>query len=561
MFYAITRRVSLVTGLILFAFAATHFANHAVGLFNLETMDQIQVWRLTLTRSLAGTIILGAALILHVASALLKLAARRTLRLPAWELSQLILGLAIPFLLLPHIVDTRIAWTLLGVQDNYLYELSRLWPSGAFTQTALLLVVWVHGCLGIHHWLKFRAWYRMLQAPLLLVALALPLAALTGFVVSGRAVANLMSDRAIAEQMRALTHWPNEQAESDLTSYQLIARAVFAALLVLAGAWFLLRRIAMLAAARVEVSYAGGPSVRSALGPTLLEISRANGIAHAAACGGRARCGTCRVRIDEGMSALPLASAMERATLGRIKADANVRLACQLRPATPLVVTRLVRAAESIDVVAPSAEATDDAGVQRSLYLFHLQLRDLNEITRGRLPYDVVFILNEFFQAAGAAVEQNFGRVDRFLGDGLLAVFGEQRTPAEACKDALGAARAIDASLDRLNEKVAAEIGRKVAISIGIHAGTFVCGRIGIGKSSVVSVVGAGTDLPRRIAGLAEAMGWQIALSRAAAEHAMVRDFSVWRAAKLATGDGGSTPVDVVGCARAGDVQLQQAGD
>src|SRR5215475_6109440 len=199
MFHAITRRVSLVTGLILFAFAATHFANHAVGLFSLAAMDQVQVWRLTLTRSVPGTIILGAALILHAASALLKLAGRRTLRLPAWEMSQLILGLAIPFLLLPHLVDTRIAWTLLGVQDNYLYELSRLWPSGAFTQTVLLLVVWVHGCLGIHHWLKFRAWYRMLQAPLLLVALALPLAALTGFVVSGRAVANLTSDRAIAE--------------------------------------------------------------------------------------------------------------------------------------------------------------------------------------------------------------------------------------------------------------------------------------------------------------------------------------------------------------------------
>jgi adenylate cyclase len=319
----------------------------------------------------------------------------------------------------------------------------------------------------------------------------------------------------------------------------------------------------MLAAARVEVSYAGGPSVRSALGPTLLEISRANNIAHASVCGGRARCGTCRVRIDEGIAALPQASAMERATLSRIKADANVRLACQLRPATSVVVTRLVRASEgdqAVDAVVPSTEASDDAGVQRSLCLFHLQLRDLNEIARGRLPYDVVFILNEFFQAAGAAVEQNFGRVDRFLGDGLFAVFGERPTLAEACKDALRAAHAIDVSLDRLNEKVAAEIGRNVAISIGVHAGAFVSGRIGIGKSSLVSVVGAGTDLPRRIAGLAEAMGWQIALSRAAAELPGLSDASQWKIAKIAAGDAQSAPIDVIGCVRSRDVQFQQAG-
>src|SRR5690349_13307277 len=105
MLRATTRNISLVSGLVLFAFAATHFGNHAVGLFDLEAMDQVQGWRLALTRSLPGTVILGAALILHVVAALLKLAARRTLRLPAWELAQLGLGLAIPFLLLPHIVD------------------------------------------------------------------------------------------------------------------------------------------------------------------------------------------------------------------------------------------------------------------------------------------------------------------------------------------------------------------------------------------------------------------------------------------------------------------------
>src|SRR5438477_6890672 len=178
-----TRNLSLVSGLILFAFALTHFLNHAVGLFNLEAMDQVQEWRLAVTRSLPGMIILAAALLTHIVFGLLKLARRRTLRLPTWELSQLILGLTIPLLLLPHIIDTHIAHSLFGVQDSYLYELARLWPSGALTQSLLLVVVWTHDCLGIHHWLKFKAWYRALQPLLLLIAIAIPLAALAGFAV------------------------------------------------------------------------------------------------------------------------------------------------------------------------------------------------------------------------------------------------------------------------------------------------------------------------------------------------------------------------------------------
>src|SRR5262245_36495043 len=128
---SLTQKLILVSGLILFIFAATHFLNHVVGLIDVEAMYQVQQWRWAITRSWLGSIILGAALITHIALTLLKLARRVTLRLPAWELAQIAMGPAIPFLLLPHIVDTRVAHELFGVQDNYLYELARLWPTGA----------------------------------------------------------------------------------------------------------------------------------------------------------------------------------------------------------------------------------------------------------------------------------------------------------------------------------------------------------------------------------------------------------------------------------------------
>ena len=157
------QRLRIASGLVLFTFATTHFLNHAVGLVDLEAMHEVQAWRQVLTRSLPGTVVLLAALLTHVGLGLYKLARRTTLRLARWELIQIGLGLLIPFLLLPHIVNTRIAHVFFGVEDNYLYELARLWPASAILQSTLLLIVWGHGCIGVHFWLRLYKPYRAAQ--------------------------------------------------------------------------------------------------------------------------------------------------------------------------------------------------------------------------------------------------------------------------------------------------------------------------------------------------------------------------------------------------------------
>ncbi len=557
----LTRNLSLVSGLILFAFAATHFLNHAIGLVSLELMDQAQGWRLAVTRSWPGVIILAAALVTHVVFGLLKLFGRRTLRLPAWELAQLFLGLAIPFLLLPHIIDTHVASTLFGVQDSYLYELARLWPANALNQSLLLTIVWAHGCLGIHHWLKMRSWYRALQPLLLLIAIAIPVAALAGFVVSGRAVAGLISDRTMAERMHALTHWPNSFNDDALTSYSRTLRIAFAVVLGLVAIAIVVRRFIMLAAPKIVISYTSGARLQSAIGPTLLEISRAGGVAHISECGGRARCGTCRVRITEGAATLPAPSLAERFTLARVKAPQDARLACQIRPTASLGVVRLVQAGHDTGVAQPAAAEGDEAAAQRPLCLLYLHLRDINQIAKDRLAYDLLFILNEFFAAAGAAIDQNHGSVDKFIGDGLLAVFGQQRGLQQGARDALRATRAIDQALDRLNEKVAAELGRPVQVSIGLHAGSFVMGRIGLGKTSVVSVVGLGSDIAQQLAGLAETNGWQVALSSDAAKHAGVLDIGEQQTLALGATGGEARTIDVISVARGRDIEVADADE
>jgi len=78
----LAQRARLVTGLILFTFAATHFLNTALGLWSVELMEDAQAWRLAVTRSWVGTTILLIAVCIHVALGLARIVTRATWRMP-----------------------------------------------------------------------------------------------------------------------------------------------------------------------------------------------------------------------------------------------------------------------------------------------------------------------------------------------------------------------------------------------------------------------------------------------------------------------------------------------
>lgn len=255
------------------------------------------------------------------------------------------------------------------------------------------------------------------------------------------------------------------------------------------------------------------------VGATLLEISRLRRVPHASVCGGRARCSTCRVRIDNGLDQLPLPRFAEAVTLGSIRAPENVRLACQTRPETALTVTRLV---------APAAAATrrahagpnEAAGVERVLAIMFLDVRGFTRISESRLPYDIVFLLNQFFGVIGAAIEAEGGWIDKYLGDGLLAVFGRACDARTACRQALRAARRIDMALDELNARLMAEFGDRLDVGIGIHAGSLVLGRVGHAGSAALTVIGRTVNTAARLESLTKDKTCQLIVSRDAARAA-----------------------------------------
>jgi adenylate cyclase len=509
----------LISGLVLFAFAASHFVNHAVGLIGLDAANAVQDWRLAATQSTAGRILLPLAAFIHIGLGLGKLAARRTLRMPRWEWLQIASGILVPILLIPHVV----AITYFANRSGYFYSYTSvayaIWPAQALWQSALLLVVWLHGCIGLNYWLRTKRWYGAARLWLLVAAVAVPLLALTGFLSAAREAHGLLADPAALAAARSSLHWPDAAVVADMLEVRSTSWAIYGGVLALVVLTLTFRHLAARRAPSVAVSYAGGPSVRAAIGSSLLEISRMHGIPHASVCGGRARCSTCRVHVDQGADAIAPPEPVERTTLQRIGAPPNVRLACQLRPTTDIVVTRLVT---------PSAQATTRirpgalhvGGVEKQVAILFLDVRGFTRMSENRLPFDIVFLLNQFFAAVGEAIRSESGWIDKYMGDGLMAVFGHDTDVATGCRQALRAARAIDLALDGLNQRLSAEIADGIRIGIGIHAGPVVIGRIGDTDSAALTVIGRTVNEASRLEALTKEKGCQLILSRTVAEHA-----------------------------------------
>lgn len=527
------QRLRIGSGLVLLAFAFFHFLNHALGIWSVDAMETFQGWRLDVTRSPPGQAILVAAFFVHVGLNLYKIARRSSWRLPVWEAVQIVLGLAIAPLLLFHAV-------YMSSQDDdsvrYSRTLAGLWANGGLQQTILLLIVWAHGCIGLHFWLRLGRRYQGLVPVLFAVAVLVPALALAGFVVAGRGAAAAGEsspgpDALAAVQLRDMAVWA--------------ALAVIAALLL----YLALRQLPQRLSPRIRISYVAGPSVLTPVGPTLLEISRSHGVAHTSVCGGRARCSTCRVKVNGGGEHLSPPMPPEAATLARIRAAPDVRLACQIRPDHDLVVTRLVRPPDELGLATTRGE---DAGVERTLAVLFLDIRRFTTLSEARLPYDTVFLLNRLFTDVGEELVATGGWIDKYLGDGLMALFGLSQPTGAACRSALSAALRIDAALERLNRDLAGELPAPIAIGIGLHVGPLVMGRIGHRASAATTVIGPVVNVASRLESMTKEHGVQIVVSEALARRAGLPEGAFPR--ESVTVRGASEPITVLLIQRGADL-------
>jgi adenylate cyclase len=513
------RRLRLLSGLVMLAYVTMHLANHAVGLISLKAMEDVLWYIFRIWTNRPAQLLLYSSFLVHYALALYALWQRRTLRLRLSELSQIVLGFAIPLLLVRHVVVTRISDSFFHTDVGYYAYL--LWvyfvrsPDHGFVQMLVLVVAWAHAMIGLHFWLRVRPWYARLQPAALVAAVLVPVLSLLGAIEAGRQVIALAADPAWTREAFTL---PSSETQHALETITEILSWFFAGVV---GAVLLARLVRHAWRRRrglVRIGYPDGRVVEVTPGTSVLEASRLAGIPHASVCGGRGRCSTCRVRVRGEIRSIDPPSEDELGVLRRIGATSNVRLACQLRPRGAIEVTPLLP---------PFAHAADGRrrvdfaqGSEREIAVMFVDIRGFTALSEGRLPYDVVFVLNRYFAAMGLAVEAAGGHVDKFIGDGVMALFGIERGAQAGCREALTAARLMSERLPELNASLRAELDRPLRIGIGVHCGPTIVGEMGYGNAAAITAIGDAVNTASRLESLTKNFACELVVSEATVSRA-----------------------------------------
>lgn len=499
-FSDLATRLRLVSGLTMFAFVATHLFNHSLGLVSFAAMEAVQRIFLATWTGVPGATILVAALVTHLVLVSAKQVRRRTWRMPWIESLRIVLGIAVLIGLLSHVLGNIVLYRLGGASSTYAPFLLGFGWEKWLRQTILVTAAWGHGCIGVHRWLRLRAGYRRLLPALYPVAVLLPVLALLGVLTAQRDVLRTALDPAARAAIGNSAPRPLPELVAWVTPWWKISVPLTGGLVALVLGANLAQRAWSRRHGSVRIGYPLGRAVSVVAGTTVLEASAIGGIPHASVCGGRGRCSTCRVQVLAGQRGLAPPEAGEAAVLERIGAPGNVRLACQLRPSHDISIAPLV--AHTAGPEQARRQGRFLFGEERQIAILFADVRGFTRISEQKLAYDIVHLLNQYFEAMSEAIVANGGYVDKFIGDGIMALFGLLDGPAAGCRGALGAARAMSQRLEELNWRLAQDLSEPLRIGIGIHVGTAVVGEMGHAAASAITAIGDAVNVASRLEGL-----------------------------------------------------------
>ena len=201
---------------------------------------------------------------------------------------------------------------------------------------------------------------------------------------------------------------------------------------------------------------------------------------------------------------------------GRRTLDNFARLQLLRRYLSPAAVERVMRKH-------PDA-ALSLGGRLLTVTLLSADLRGFTAMSESLSPDEVVRQLNEFHGAMLEQIEANGGVLDKFIGDGVLVVFGLERATEQGEKDAdegdAGARRGVDCAqamlraLATLNEARAARGEPMLRMGIGIHTGPVVAGNIGApGRRLEFTVIGDAVNTTSRLEGMTKEAGTPVLVS------------------------------------------------
>jgi len=186
------------------------------------------------------------------------------------------------------------------------------------------------------------------------------------------------------------------------------------------------------------------------------------------------------------------------------------------------------------------------SGEERELAVLFADIRSFTHMSEKVSPRETASFLNKYRTLITDSVESNNGIVDKFIGDGVLVVFGLHSDIRQASRDAINAAETIVLALETWNESRVLQKLDKIKIAIGIHAGPAVIGAIGDDRRLEFTAIGSTVNLASRLEEVAKEKDWTLVVSSTTAAVAGI-DTRSYTSAGPITLRGSAEPMEVLG--------------
>ena len=256
-------------------------------------------------------------------------------------------------------------------------------------------------------------------------------------------------------------------------------------------------------------------TIDCAIGESVLEAARRAHLPIAHACGGKAKCSTCRIWILEGGEACPAKETLERELTGRLGLTDDIRLACQLRPTGDITFRRLVLDETDLRIANQlHRSVASKSGEVKPVVLFFSDVAGFTSFSETLTPYDLMYLLNRYFAQVGELIERNDGYIDKFVGDGLMAIFGVEGQPDAPIRSVNAALQTL-AAVDRMKPFFASMYGIDFDIRIGLHLGEAVIGSIGSPGHERLTAIGDAVNVASRVEAANKEAGTRLLISEA----------------------------------------------
>lgn len=520
----IVRRSRTISGCILFFYVFTHLLNHSLGLISIDTMEQGRAIFLRFWRHDVLFYVLYGALSIHFLLGVYALARRRSFRMSRKEWIRNSCAVLIPFFLASHLSVTLWGSRFLGLNDSYAFMIISTYifdPFGYIILGLMLMLVWTHGSIGIIGLIEFREFYSKRRGLFQGLILGLPLIAYGGYIRASIELSEASQSNPITIlELISNSNFTAEIGEKIVSLSDLLQFLVYPILLSLFVAFYFIRNLLEKRFNSIQVQYTDGTNINVSRGSSLLEASHKAGRYHESVCGGRGRCTTCRVRVTSSLGELPKPNKIEQSVINRLNFDQSLRLACQLRPETDIEINPLIKLVNHDKQNLRFSNQENLSGIEKETVIMFCDLRGFTRLSDGKMPFDVVFILNKYFKLVTDAVEENKGRIDKFIGDGVMAIFDKDTTISKNCKNALKGAAMITTYLNELNDELSTDDIEPLRLGIGIHSGNAIIGKMGYGEASTDTAIGDTVNVASRLEQLTKDYSCQLMFSSIVAENA-----------------------------------------